>query len=263
MNARPRPRRRHHQPSPIARWWPVAAVLAAFLVLVVQPVPATAGGAGTAGTEPEPLPKVLILGDSISIDYLPFVRAELAGIAEVIRPEAEDGGRYNCEGTTKGLAEIDNWLALSGDQPWAVIHFNFGLHDMKRIDPATGRDSRQPEHPRQAEPDVYANQLERLVERLRHSQPGAALIFATTTPVPDAPVSPHRDATDPPRYNAIAAAIMQRHEARVNDLFSAADANIEAWQRPANVHFTEPGSRGLGKQVAAHIRAALEAGAEP
>lgn len=228
-----------------------AAVLASALLAWLPP-------AAAASPEPEaPLPKVLIIGDSISIDYLPFVREELKGVAEVIRPEAEDGGRYNCEGTTKGLAELDNWLALSGDQPWAVIHFNFGLHDMKRVDPDTGRDSRDADHPRQAEPEVYADQLERIVLHLRRAQPDAVLVFATTTPVPDAAVSPHRDATDPPRYNALAAQIMRRHDVRVNDLFASADANAAEWQRPANVHFTAGGSRGLGAQVAQHLREAL------
>ena len=42
-----------------------------------------------------------------------------------------------------------------------------------------------------------------IVDRLKGS--GAELIFATTTPVPEGKVSPHRDVEDPARYNAVAA----------------------------------------------------------
>lgn len=68
---------------------------------------------------------VLILGDSISMGYTPHVRSLLAGHAEVVRPEE------NCGPTSHGLERIEAWL---GDDDWDVIHFNFGLHDMKYVD---------------------------------------------------------------------------------------------------------------------------------
>jgi hypothetical protein len=52
------------------------------------------------------LPKVLILGDSISIGYTPYVQDMLKEIAEVHRPTLEDGTPENCEGTTKGILEL-------------------------------------------------------------------------------------------------------------------------------------------------------------
>jgi acyl-CoA thioesterase-1 len=75
------------------------------------------------------LHRVLILGDSISIGYFPFVKELLKGKAMVSRPMGKDGGYENCQGTTHGVKELDRWL---GDTPWDVIHFNFGLHDMKQ-----------------------------------------------------------------------------------------------------------------------------------
>ena len=73
------------------------------------------------------LPRVLILGDSISIGYMVGVRERLQGRANVHRP-AE-----NCGETARGVASLDKWL---GGGKWDVIHFNFGLHDVKYLDAA-------------------------------------------------------------------------------------------------------------------------------
>ncbi len=59
------------------------------------------------------LPKVLILGDSISIGYTPLVVEGMKGKAVVSRPKA------NCGNTQAGLANLDKWIAGG---PWDVIH---------------------------------------------------------------------------------------------------------------------------------------------
>ena len=64
------------------------------------------------------LPRMLLIGDSISIGYTLPVRERLAGKANVHRIP-ENGGP-----TTNGLARLDAWL---GTQRWDVIHFNWGL----------------------------------------------------------------------------------------------------------------------------------------
>ena len=76
-------------------------------------------------TEDQPhLPRVLLIGDSISIGYTVTVRELLGGTANVHRiPE-------NGRDTEHGLKQLDTWL---GDQPWELIHFNFGLHDIKHV----------------------------------------------------------------------------------------------------------------------------------
>lgn len=58
--------------------------------------------------------RVLILGDSISIGYTPFVRETLQADAVVVRPILSDGQPENCDGTTRGVQEIDRWLRLDG-----------------------------------------------------------------------------------------------------------------------------------------------------
>src|ERR1051325_9877533 len=68
------------------------------------------------------LPRVLLIGDSISIGYTVTVQKALAGKANVHRiPE-------NGADTVNGLKKIESWL---GDSHWDVIHFNWGLHDLK------------------------------------------------------------------------------------------------------------------------------------
>ncbi len=75
-----------------------------------KPNPAMAAVEDVAG-----LPRVLLIGDSISIGYTVPVRKLLEGKANVHRP------RTNCGPTTRGVQAIDEWL---GDGKWDVIHFN-------------------------------------------------------------------------------------------------------------------------------------------
>jgi glucose/arabinose dehydrogenase/lysophospholipase L1-like esterase len=190
--------------------------------------------------------RVLLIGDSISNGYTPVVRELLGEGAFVARP-MRGLGSENCEGTTYGVANLDRWLALEGGN-WDVIHFNFGLHDLKRVHPETGANSSDPSDPRQAELDVYESQLRSIVQRLQAT--GAELVFATTTPVPEEPVQPWRDSTDPALYNAVARRVMSEAGIPVNDLYGFAAARLTEIQNPADVHFTEAGTRALGGEVA-------------
>lgn len=199
-------------------------------------------------------PRVLILGDSISIGYMPVVKTLLKD-AFVTRPMQNEERAENCAGTTNGVKQIDRWLKLEGGD-WDVIHFNFGLHDLKREDPKTGKASGNPADPNQASPEAYEKQLEEIVTKLKAT--GAELIFATTTPVPAGKVSPHRDPADVEKYNAIAKKIMKEHGVAINDLYAFALPKLKEIQRPVNVHFTPAGSEQLAKEVVKHIRQALK-----
>lgn len=200
------------------------------------------------------LPRVLILGDSISIGYTPEVQKLMQGEATVLRPTNARGGAENCAGTNNGVKHIDRWLKIDGGQ-WDVIHFNFGLHDLKRVDGKTGQNSNNPTDPYQADPETYRRQLTEIVEKLKGT--GATLIFATTTPVPPGGVKPHRAVDDPQRYNDIAREIMKQHGIGINDLFAVINPRLEKLQRPVNVHFTPEGSRVLAEAVVTEIRQAL------
>lgn len=206
---------------------------------------------------PDPkLPDVLILGDSISIGYTLGVRALLAGKANVFRPLSKDGkSAENCSGTTKGVTSLDRWL---GDRKWDVIHFNFGLHDLKHVaKPGADAATSNATDPRQADVEQYQKNLEAIVPKLKAT--GARLVFANTTPVAPGTASPLREPDAPPRYNAAALEVMQAHGIRVNDLHAFCLPQLEKLQLPKNVHFTTAGSKVLAEQVAGVIREELQA----
>ena len=189
-----------------------------------------------------------MLGDSISMGYMRFVQEALKEAAEVFRP-AE-----NCQGTNHGVKSIDAWLAIEGGK-WDVIHFNFGLHDLKHVDPQTGRNSENPNDPQQADPDLYRKNLEEIILKLKAT--GAKLIFATTTPFPPNPAGPYRDPEQVVIYNKIALALCEKYGIAVNDLCSFALPRLDELQQPANVHFKTEGSKALGEQVALSIKKML------
>lgn len=202
---------------------------------------------GVAQAAGPPLPRVLLLGDSISMGYHESVVSALDGEAVVVRP------RGNCEGTTLGTSSIDDWLELGGGG-FDLVHFNFGLHDLKRIRP-DGRPSDDPEDDRQAGPATYERQLRLVLEAIMAS--GAIPIFATTTPVPEGRVRPHRDSADVLRYNEIARDVMREHGVMISDLHDRATSDLGRLQRPFNVHFTARGSQALGDVVTRSIRETL------
>ena len=193
------------------------------------------------------LPRVLLIGDSISIGYTLPVRALLKGQANVHRPPT------NCGPTINGLKQIDAWL---GDGKWDVIHFNWGLHDLKYIGP-NGTNLAQPNAEgshQQVPPAEYEQNLRQLVTRLK--QTGAKLIWCATTPVPEG--AGGRVVGDSAKYNAIAAKIMQENDVATDDLYAFTLPRQKEIMRPANVHFTSDGSQQLAEQVVASIRAALK-----
>jgi len=192
------------------------------------------------------LPRVLLLGDSISIGYTLPVREILKGKANVHRAPT------NCGPTTRGLAQIEAWI---GNKKWDVIHFNFGLHDLKYID-GKGKLVSPTKGEIQVPLENYTKNLRSLVERLRKT--GARLIWCSTTPVPKG--ARGRIADDSVRYNQAALAAMKdagKSEIAVNDLHAFAKARLDKIQRKADVHFTRDGSKQLANEVAKAIETAL------
>ncbi len=196
--------------------------------------------------------RVLILGDSISIGYTPFVKKALEDSVFVTRPMRGNRAE-NCAGTDSGIKNIDRWLTLSGGN-WDVIHFNFGLHDLKHVDGKTGQNSNKAEDPLQSSPEEYERQMRAIVAKLKAT--GAKLVFCTTTPVPEG-CKPLRETTSPGVYNEIAVRIAKENGIAVNDLYTFANSRLEEIQRPANVHFTAKGSELFAGEVTKAIRSAL------
>lgn len=181
------------------------------------------------------LPRVLLIGDSISIGYTLPVRVLLKGKANVHRIPTNGGP------TTNGVTNIDAWL---GKGKWDLIHFNWGLHDLKYI-----------EGKKQVSLEDYERNLTALVARLKKT--GAKLVWCNTTPVPKG-VTPPRKPDEVLDYNRVAAKVMAEAGVPTDDLFHFAEKRLEKIQRPANVHFTPEGSKVLAGQVAESIESALK-----
>jgi hypothetical protein len=190
------------------------------------------------------LPRVLIIGDSISIGYQVPLREALKGKANVHRPQT------NCGPTSRGVEQIEQWL---GERKWDLIHFNFGLHDVRHFDDQAKATDADKGH-RQVSDADYEKNLETLVARMKKT--GAKLIFATTTPVP--PGSAGRIQGDELKYNAIALRVMQKHGVVIDDLYAFALPRLAEIQLPANVHFKPEGSKQLAERVAASISKTLD-----
>tara|TARA_B100000959_G_scaffold272656_1_gene322251 strand:+ start:91 stop:783 length:693 start_codon:yes stop_codon:yes gene_type:complete len=205
-----------------------------------------AQGMAKEGVQGKELPKVLIMGDSISIGYTSHVVENLKGVAEVRRHKGNAGP------TIRGVAKIDEWL---GKEQWDVIHFNWGLWDMYGWE----------YHKEDRSPEAYGKRLESLVGRLKKT--GAKLIWATTTPACPADettmerrfkqkvrISPELER----KYLEAALAVMKKHDVKVNDLHAFMKPR---WNKYAiadnNVHFTKLGSQKLSEQVAKAIQSVL------
>jgi lysophospholipase L1-like esterase len=174
------------------------------------------------------LPRVLLIGDSVSRGYTQPTRKALAGKANVHRAPA------NCGPTASGLKNLGIWL---GDAKWDVIHFNFGIHD--RATPAAD----------------YVKRLEEIVVRLEKT--GAKLVWASTTPIPDNPAQ-KQTAASVVEKNALAAEVMKKHGIPTDDLFAAMTPRLAEFQPPLDVHFTGAGYDFLGATVGEAILARLK-----
>lgn len=185
------------------------------------------------------LPRVLLIGDSISMGYTVPVRKLLEGVANVHRIPQNGGPTKN------GVANIEKWL---GAGKWDVIHFNWGIHDLKFM----------PDGKRQVEAADYEANLRSLVARLK--QTGAQLIWATTTPIPKGPLIPPREFGEVAEYNAIAEKVMKENGVTINDLNAWITPKLAEMQKKQDVHYFDPGSDYLAEKVAQEIKEALAKG---
>jgi acyl-CoA thioesterase-1 len=234
--------------------------LTSFALLTLLTTPAFAAGAPTAPTTPplakefvapvdDPkLPRVLIIGDSVSVAYTLDVRKNLAGIANVHRIAANGGSTR----TALGDYGLVRWL--NPGEKWDVIHFNEGLHDLSYRFPDDRDKNDKGEYASPTNggrPNVSLEQYEKnlrlIVARLR--QTGAKLIFASTTPVPESDAAKYVKDSELP-YNAVAKKVMAEEGVIWNDLWAVVKPRQAELQGKRNVHFMASGSAVLAKQVA-------------
>ena len=189
------------------------------------------------------LPRVLLIGDSISMGYTVPVRELLKDKANVLRVLENAGD------SARGIVKLDAWL---GAEKWDVIHFNFGLHDLKYLD-ETGKYVSPDQGKQVASLTQYEANLRQIVERLKKT--GAKLIWASTTPVPEGTLG--RVKSDEVKYNETALRVMKEYGIEIDDLHTVVTDGPADMQLPKNVHFTKDGYQALARSVAAGIETAL------
>lgn len=203
-------------------------LLLQLAVLVCLPAIALA-----ADKDQPKLPRVLLIGDSISIGYTPHTTKLLESKALVTHHAG------NAENTRNGLKLLPTWLK---EGPFDVIHFNWGLWDL--VDGG------------KAVPiDEYEKNLRELVKQLKETN--AKLIWASTTPVPEVNGRKRRDA-DVLAYNAVAKKIMEENKIPIDDLYESIKPRLAKLQQANDVHFSAEGSQELAKQVAQSIQKVLK-----
>lgn len=188
-------------------------------------------------------PLVVLLGDSIRMNYQAAATEQLAGIARVWAP------KENCRHTVFTLENLDQWL---NDKNPKVIHINVGLHDMY-LDAKSARTR----HTLAA----YEKNLRAIFAKLRKLTE-AKVIFASTTSVNEKRQAASkgykrvvRRNSDVDRFNQSARAIARETGIEVNDLNAhmkklGADKVL---RESDGIHLSPFGCKALGKQVAKAI----------
>ena len=197
---------------------------ALYLLLLVSSVAA----------QEKPLPRVVLIGDSIRMGYAPLVAKRLDGKATVIsaKPNGEDSGNV--------LRNLEEWVIKEKPD---VVHINAGLHDLKLTDKTY-----------QVPLDEYEKNLKTILQRIQ-KETHAKIIFATSTPILDG-LHAQRKAgfdrfeADVQKYNAVAVAVMKRAGVPVNDLHKLVeDGGKEKLIGPDGTHYTPAGYELLAAAV--------------
>ena len=226
----------------------VMAIATAFTTSTLAKTRPPKGDAFKNPPEEAGKPRVLLVGDSISIGYTAPVRKNLEGKALVFRPPT------NCQHTGYGLANLKTWL---GTGKWDVIHFNWGIWDTHMLD-AKGKIMDPGETKATVEmhirytPEQYRENLEKLVQILEGT--GAKLIWGSTTPVMYRKEARFDDIRI---RNELAAEVMRAHKIAIDDLYGFVLPHANEWQLADQVHYNPTGCEKLGEHVSESILQAL------
>jgi len=178
------------------------------------------------------LPRVLLIGDSITGGYGPKVADALKGKASVARLTTSKS-----IGDPALLAEV---ALVLGQCRFDVVHFNNGLHGWGYSE------------------EEYQKAFPELVATIRDHAPQAKLIWATITPMRQADKL-DMIAENTKRVqarNQIAEAIVARAGIAVDDLYGLVKDHPEYWA-PDGVHFNAQGVAVQVEQVTKRIAETL------
>lgn len=187
-------------------------------------------------------PSILIVGDSISLGYTPYVQAMVPNVkhngqcfkAPFVHTAEQDN---NAEWSAHGAACMDTWLSQGN---YDIVHFNAGMWDLLGCHNSQGITPLSD----------YLRNLQEELDAIRAH--GAKPIFATTTPV----LPGNRQCVDPEMvktYNAAAKEMMESQGVEVDDLYAYMLPYQVQYHKHLNIHFTDLGYEFIAKQVASVI----------
>jgi len=187
---------------------------------------------------------ILLLGDSIRKGYDCYVKERMADIANVYYPEE------NSMFTQYILRHLHYWIQDLELKQIDAIHWNAGLWDTLRIygdEPLT-------------DIKVYAENVERIIKRMKHLFPEVKIIFATSTPVmeegfiEDFECRYNRDVEE---YNKVACEIARKYDVGVNDLYSLLKDKPDSFHSDQTHFYTADATELIGDKVAGMLCDAL------
>jgi hypothetical protein len=180
------------------------------------------------------LPRVLLIGDSITRAYYPDVEKRLTGKAYV--------GRLSSSAFISDPALLEQIKMVLAQYKFDVIHFNNGMHGWQHSE------------------KEYEQAFPEYLRTIKKYAPNAKLIWANTTPLKVSPPSSDNStqATDGriAERNVIAAKFMQAHGIPVEDLNTPMQGHPE--YHTDNVHFNDQGISIQADVVAADIEKFLQ-----
>lgn len=182
-------------------------------------------------------PKILIIGDSISIGYTPYVKNHFTDSAIIKHNPG------NAQHTGTGLKKIQEWM---GDEDWDIIQFNWGLWDLcyRHTDSKVqgNRDKLNGEITFSLED--YERNLEAIVQKIKQVS-DAHLIFVTTSYVPEDEAGRYKK--DAQKYNRVSKRIMKKYNVTVNDIYKESKSIHKKFGKGTDdVHYFEQGYEQLG-----------------
>jgi lysophospholipase L1-like esterase len=205
-----------------------------------------------------PLPKLFLIGDSISLQYGLYL-VEYLQDAVLFERKQDDGRSEKNLDVPTGANGGDSRMVLAYLRAKIKEHdfkpdyllLNCGLHDIKR-EPATGKI--------QVGEEEYRGNLEEIIRLLRTKN--IQLIWIRTTPVIDSihnsnQGSFHRFAADVEDYNTIADVLCEKYQIPVIDLFSFSQ-QLGVDQFIDHVHYKEPARALQAAYIAGSIKLYLQ-----
>ena len=180
-------------------------------------------------TNDQGLPRVLLIGNSITRAYYPGVESRLKGKAYV--------GRLSTSKSLGDPALLAEVTLVLGYGTFDVVHFNNGLHGWGYTE------------------DEYGTAFPELVKTIKEHAPGARLIWATTTPVRTGDgMTGFAPQTERVRArNRIASEIINGQDILVNDLFGLVEKQPGYYDGGDGTHLVGAGVEAMAEQVAAVI----------